>query len=280
MELSLTAPFAGACASCSSRPTSRSARTRPCCASTRWTVPYEPARGERVGFRSSPAAGDLQRLEWLLLGYDVPDDEVERMLTADLGAGEHRLLRLYADLCALARPRRDADDGEMARGAAGVPARVPALARRARGAAAASTSSRCSSARSPTTASSASIARPPWRTPATGSSSPSSARSPRARSCSRSSTGGSRRRRPRPDCARCSTPSSPPPRAATPPWPSARASCVTRPSTRPLAAAARERDVRRDERAPRRARRATRTGPIAMRGSARSSLAHACWRRC
>ena len=117
MELSLTAPFAGRVRQLLVTPNVQVGAHAPLLRLDPLDGAVEPARGERVWFRSSPAAGDLQRLEWLLLGYDVPDDEVERMLTADLGAGEHRLLQLYADLCALARPRRDADDGEMARGA-------------------------------------------------------------------------------------------------------------------------------------------------------------------
>jgi acetyl/propionyl-CoA carboxylase alpha subunit/acetyl-CoA carboxylase carboxyltransferase component len=73
------------------------------------------ARGERVTFLPSPPAGDLQRLEWLLLGYDVPEDEIARAPGAELGAGEQRLLHVYADLCALAHPRRDARDVAMER---------------------------------------------------------------------------------------------------------------------------------------------------------------------
>jgi acetyl/propionyl-CoA carboxylase alpha subunit/acetyl-CoA carboxylase carboxyltransferase component len=64
---------------------------------------------------------NLRRLEWLVLGYDVPDADVKRIVSdlhgacADLSCspqlipGEHRLLRLFADLRALTRPHRGED---------------------------------------------------------------------------------------------------------------------------------------------------------------------------
>ncbi len=67
---------------------------------------------------------NLRRLEWLVLGYDVPDADVKRIITdlhgacADLSCspalipGEHRLLRLFADLRALTRPRHEEDPEE------------------------------------------------------------------------------------------------------------------------------------------------------------------------
>src|SRR6202043_554945 len=51
----------------------------------------------------------LERLGWLVLGYDVPAAEARRILdglgvAAPDPAGERRLLELYADLRALSRP--------------------------------------------------------------------------------------------------------------------------------------------------------------------------------
>ena len=116
MELSLTAPFPGRVRQVLVAPNVQVGAHAPILRLDPLDGEDEPVHGERVSFPTSPPAGDLQRLEWLMLGYEVPDDEVERMLTAELGAGEYRLLRLYADLCALVRPRRDATDAEMLRG--------------------------------------------------------------------------------------------------------------------------------------------------------------------
>ncbi len=91
-----------------------------------------PATGDRVAFASSPpryagAEGcreQLKRLEWLVLGYDVGTGEVERIVAdvhacADpsagdsaLLAGEDRLLRMFADVRAVSRPRHDEADPE------------------------------------------------------------------------------------------------------------------------------------------------------------------------
>jgi acetyl/propionyl-CoA carboxylase alpha subunit/acetyl-CoA carboxylase carboxyltransferase component len=88
------------------------------------------AAADRVSFTSSepPAeqgvrcVDDLRRLEWLALGYDIDDAEVERIIAdlngacADLSChpalipGEHRLLGLFADLRALTHPRHDEAD--------------------------------------------------------------------------------------------------------------------------------------------------------------------------
>jgi acetyl-CoA carboxylase carboxyltransferase component len=95
----------------------------------------EPAAvtGSRVVFGAdAPAPADtdvcragLERLEWLVLGYDVEAREVAQIVEdlhgacADLLAcdpalipGEHRLLQTFADLQALARPRHDEADPE------------------------------------------------------------------------------------------------------------------------------------------------------------------------
>ncbi|HEX2415216.1 MAG TPA: biotin carboxylase N-terminal domain-containing protein, partial [Thermoleophilaceae bacterium] len=82
------------------------------------------------GTRATPehCLENLRRLEWLVLGYDVPDAEVKRIVadlhgacsdlscSPDLIPGEHRLLRLFADLRALTRPRHEEDlDHELLR---------------------------------------------------------------------------------------------------------------------------------------------------------------------
>ena len=67
------------------------------------------AEGERVRFEAADDdATGLQRLAWLVLGYDVTPEEAQRALAqpADL-AGERRLLELYADVRGLNRPHSD-----------------------------------------------------------------------------------------------------------------------------------------------------------------------------
>jgi len=80
------------------------------------------AEGERVVFDpGAPDAGGpsaLQRLAWLVLGYDVPQEDARRLLDGLLAApvdadGERRLLELYTDLRALSRPHAE-EDGEEA----------------------------------------------------------------------------------------------------------------------------------------------------------------------
>ncbi len=87
-----------------------------------------PPTGERLSFTSLVAPADdmpdrcqenLRRMEWLVLGYDIGAAEVQRTIAdlhgqcADLLAcdpalipGEHRLLGMFADLRAVARPDR------------------------------------------------------------------------------------------------------------------------------------------------------------------------------
>jgi acetyl/propionyl-CoA carboxylase alpha subunit/acetyl-CoA carboxylase carboxyltransferase component len=96
-----------------------------------------PDGGEPVLFESTgeefPEAPErcqenLGRLEWLVLGYDVTDADVKRIIADLHGAcsdlscspalipGEHRLLRLFADVRALTRPRHEEDpDAELLR---------------------------------------------------------------------------------------------------------------------------------------------------------------------
>jgi len=67
------------------------------------------AAGERVTFESAEAAtSPLERLKWLVLGYDVRGVDLPGD-TAD-EEGERRLLELYADVRALDRPSTAADD--------------------------------------------------------------------------------------------------------------------------------------------------------------------------
>jgi acetyl-CoA carboxylase carboxyltransferase component/biotin carboxyl carrier protein len=91
-----------------------------------------PPRGERLSFASlipsehaapDPCWENLRRMEWLVLGYDLGAAEVERTIAdlhgqcADLLAcdpalipGEHRLLGMFADLRAVSRPDRGAEE--------------------------------------------------------------------------------------------------------------------------------------------------------------------------
>jgi acetyl/propionyl-CoA carboxylase alpha subunit/acetyl-CoA carboxylase carboxyltransferase component len=116
METSLTAPFRG-------RVRQVLAGTNVHVAAQQALVALEPldgrppaAVGERISFASlslAPAAREqLQRLESLVLGYDIDARDVEPIvgdLHADpaLIAGEHRVLRMFADIRALSRPRHD-----------------------------------------------------------------------------------------------------------------------------------------------------------------------------
>jgi acetyl/propionyl-CoA carboxylase alpha subunit/acetyl-CoA carboxylase carboxyltransferase component len=93
------------------------------------------AAGERLSFAARVPASEsvaperchenLRRMGWLVLGYDIGRAEVQRTIAdlhgqcADLLAcdpalvpGEHRLLGMFADLQALARPRHSEDDSE------------------------------------------------------------------------------------------------------------------------------------------------------------------------
>ena len=68
------------------------------------------ASGERVTFASAEAdISPLERLKWLVLGYDVTGVDVPDEIDAE---GEHRLLELYADVRALDRPTTAADDDD------------------------------------------------------------------------------------------------------------------------------------------------------------------------
>jgi acetyl/propionyl-CoA carboxylase alpha subunit/acetyl-CoA carboxylase carboxyltransferase component len=134
METSLTAPFRGRVQELLSSPNVQVAAQAPLLRLE--ALEEDPhaagSAGDRVSFappepeHELPAprrcVENLRRLEWLMLGYDVSDAEVRRIV-ADLHAecadlsrdpallpGEHRLLALFADLAALTRPRHDEDD--------------------------------------------------------------------------------------------------------------------------------------------------------------------------
>ena len=70
--------------------------------------------GERITFEPAEAdTSELERLKWLVLGYDVTGVDV---LAAPADAeGERRLLEVYADVRALGRPHAAGDSEEMLR---------------------------------------------------------------------------------------------------------------------------------------------------------------------
>jgi acetyl/propionyl-CoA carboxylase alpha subunit/acetyl-CoA carboxylase carboxyltransferase component len=134
METSLTAPFDGRVRQVLAGANVHVAAQAPLVRLEPLDGGPPPATGDRVSFTPpapAPMAGaercreHLRRLEWLVLGYDVGAGEVERIVAdlhgecADLLAcdpalvgGEHRLLRMFADVRALSRPRHDEADPE------------------------------------------------------------------------------------------------------------------------------------------------------------------------
>jgi acetyl/propionyl-CoA carboxylase alpha subunit/acetyl-CoA carboxylase carboxyltransferase component len=132
MESSLTAPVAGRVREVLVGPNVQVGAQEP-------LVRIEPlesagagGEGERVRLsvgdhvsadRAEFCRENLRRLEWLVLGYDAEPGEVERIVADLHGAcadpiscdpslvpGEHRLLRVYADLQTLSRPESDEAD--------------------------------------------------------------------------------------------------------------------------------------------------------------------------
>ena len=215
MESSLTAPFRGrvrevlAGANVQVPAQAPLVRLEPLERRRRRDREREPRERSRRSPPEAAAPGrcrdNLQRLEWLVLGYDIAEPDVARTISdlhgecADLSCdpallpGEHRLLERFADLRALTRPRHDEtdDDAELVRSpqehlhaylrsldpeAEGLPPGFVALAR--------------AGARA-ITASRASTARRRSRRPATGSSSRRSAPPRPGRPCWRSSIAGS-----------------------------------------------------------------------------------------
>ena len=282
-------------------------RRRRCCSSSRSTARAgRRAAGERVSFAGrAPTRGHAERCRRTCAASSgscsattstPPSQRIVADLHGDarppcdpaLIAGEHRLLGLFADLCALTRPRHDAS---RSRRRAGCAARrstcTPSCARSTREAEGLPerVRRRCSSARSRHYG--IDEPRPHARAgggAATACSSPSSARARRAPSCWRSSTAGSstprlpaagddfrevldqldRRRR----------------RAATRSSPTSRARCASAASTSRVDRGGARGRLRRDGGAPRRAR--ARPGARRPRRAhrARSSPARSRWRRC
>jgi acetyl/propionyl-CoA carboxylase alpha subunit/acetyl-CoA carboxylase carboxyltransferase component len=123
METSLTAPFHGRVRAVLAGTNVHVAAQAPLVALEPLDVGPPPASGERVSFAptappSATARERLQRLAWLVLGYDVDAREAERIVGGfddddpELIAGEHRLLRMFADVHALSHPRHDEADPE------------------------------------------------------------------------------------------------------------------------------------------------------------------------
>jgi acetyl/propionyl-CoA carboxylase alpha subunit/acetyl-CoA carboxylase carboxyltransferase component len=120
METSLTAPFHGRVRAVLAGTNVHVGAHAPLVALEPLDGGPPPAPGERVSFAptapTAPSAGErLQRLAWLVLGYDVDAREGERIVGGldddpELIAGEHRLLRMFADVHALSRPRHDGPD--------------------------------------------------------------------------------------------------------------------------------------------------------------------------
>jgi acetyl-CoA carboxylase carboxyltransferase component/pyruvate/2-oxoglutarate dehydrogenase complex dihydrolipoamide acyltransferase (E2) component len=114
MESSLTAPVNGRVREVLVSPNTHVANGRPLLRIDPGERGGRAGEGERLRFELGEIGLDrgptlLERLEWLVLGYDVPPDEAEqildrlRSLPAD-PAGERHLLEVYADLRALSRP--------------------------------------------------------------------------------------------------------------------------------------------------------------------------------
>jgi acetyl/propionyl-CoA carboxylase alpha subunit/acetyl-CoA carboxylase carboxyltransferase component len=135
MESSLTAPRAGRVRRVLVGPNTQVGARAPLVQIDELEAEHGQDGGERIEFGSDRAEPpetperceeNLRRLEWLVLGYDVTDADVKRIIADLHGAcsdlscspklipGEHRLLRLFADLRALTRPRHEEDpEGEL-----------------------------------------------------------------------------------------------------------------------------------------------------------------------
>jgi acetyl/propionyl-CoA carboxylase alpha subunit/acetyl-CoA carboxylase carboxyltransferase component len=129
MESSLTAPFRGRVKRVFVGENVHVAARAPLVALEAFERSAQQPAGERLSFASltasvepapDPCRENLRRMEWLVLGYDIGADEVQRtiadlhgqcrdLLSCDpaLIPGEHRLLRMFADLRAVSRPHRE-----------------------------------------------------------------------------------------------------------------------------------------------------------------------------
>src|SRR5215216_6170641 len=111
METSLTAPVGGRVRQVLVAPNVHVAAGRPLLQIEELADGSAGEAGDRIRFEAGddPGPPDLQRLLWLVLGYDVPESELrmilgrlaERPVDAD---GERALLEAYADVRALDRP--------------------------------------------------------------------------------------------------------------------------------------------------------------------------------
>ena len=116
METSLTAPVHGRVRQVLAAPNVHVVAGRPLLQIEPLEDAPAAAQGERVTFADAEAdVGDLERLTWLVLGYDVTPQEARRILeqldTAPTDReGEQRLLGVYADVRALNRPHADDDE--------------------------------------------------------------------------------------------------------------------------------------------------------------------------
>jgi acetyl/propionyl-CoA carboxylase alpha subunit/acetyl-CoA carboxylase carboxyltransferase component len=116
METSLTAPVHGRVRQILAAPNVHVVAGRPLLQIEPLDDAPAAAEGMRVTFEDAEAEiGDLERLTWLVLGYDMPPREgnriVDRLLQAPADReGEQRLLGVYADVRALNRPHADDDD--------------------------------------------------------------------------------------------------------------------------------------------------------------------------
>jgi acetyl/propionyl-CoA carboxylase alpha subunit/acetyl-CoA carboxylase carboxyltransferase component len=133
MEMSLTAPFRGRVRQVLAATNVHVAAQAPLVRLEPLDGPAPAGAGERISFAPHAAQHptvsaercrrNLRRLECLVLGYDVAEEEVRGVIDdlngecADLLAcdpalvpGEHRVLSMFADLRALSRSRHDAQD--------------------------------------------------------------------------------------------------------------------------------------------------------------------------
>jgi len=114
METSLTAPFAGRVRRVLTGTNVQVAAHTPLLQLEAVSDEAAEQSAERVDFSGmAETAGDpIDRLRWMLLGYDVSGDEVRRALDAlddspEVLAGEHELLDVFSDVRALSRARHD-----------------------------------------------------------------------------------------------------------------------------------------------------------------------------
>ena len=117
METSLTAPVHGRVRQVLAAPNVHVVAGRPLLQIEPLEDAPAAAEGARMTFEDAEAdIGGLERLTWLVLGYDVPPREARRIVEQLRAApadreGEQRLLGVYADVRALNRPH--ADDEEL-----------------------------------------------------------------------------------------------------------------------------------------------------------------------